>query len=62
VHHHNVDIKRNIGDIANSSDKGWTDSEIWHKLAVHHIKVEHVCPSRDDPFNLFAKATEICSE
>jgi hypothetical protein len=51
-----------MGDLANSRDKGWTDSEIWDEFAVHHIKVEEVGSSDDDPFNLFTKATEICGE
>ena len=54
--------KREAGDLADGGDHGGADGQVWYKVAVHDIEVEHGGAALLDLGDLLAQTGEIRSQ
>src|SRR5215472_13210330 len=56
---HQMNIQRNIRDLAHPLHHDGTNGEIGHKMSVHDIDMQPVCAGRLDGLNLVFQAAEV---
>ena len=59
---HQMRIKQLVGNMAKRLDHRRTKSQVRHKMAIHHIKVDPVCSSTVDSRYFVGEAGEIRCE
>ena len=62
IGYHQMDIEWKLGDTTNGFDNRRANGDVWHKVAVHHVDVNPICPTCLDRRDLVRKTSEISSE
>ena len=59
IRNHQMDVQRQFGHFPYGFHYWWPDSDVRHKMAVHHIHMQQMCPGFFDLADVFAERRKV---